>query len=152
MHADPHQADLSRADSAAPVASDTSLSSLLGGIVTDLQKLLDDHLHLLRLEVEEDFQKSKQALLPWAVGVGLMLVALLLSICATVGWLAWLHPDIPWFGWAGISAGVILVFGLILFIIARQRWRLVNPLPDKTLRSVKKTFQRIQQQVNTEPT
>jgi hypothetical protein len=58
--------DARSADS--PDSDDTSLSTLLGGIVSDMQQLLEDHLHLLKLEVQDDLQKSKNAMLPMALG------------------------------------------------------------------------------------
>jgi hypothetical protein len=134
-----------------PVTNDTSLTSLLGGIVSDVQKLLEDHLHLLRLEVVEDLNKSKNALLPLAVGGGLLLTAFLLLLVALIGWLAWLQPEIPWFGWVGIVAGSLGTLGLLLLWLAQNRWQRVNPLPEKTMLSVKKVFQRIRQQFNPEP-
>lgn len=133
-----------------PAGDDTSLSSLLGGIVNDLQELLADHLQLMKLEVQDDFQKSKNAMLPMLVGGGLMLAAFLLLIVMLIGWLSWMEPSIPWFGWSGILA---LIFGAIagaLLLIARGKWRLVNPLPERTLRTVKKTIQSINDQVNTD--
>jgi uncharacterized membrane protein YqjE len=133
-----------------PVSDETSLSTLFGGIVTDVQKLLEDHLHLLRLEVEEDFEKSKNAIYPMVIGTSLMVTAFLFLILALIGWLAWLVPSVPWFGWSAILAGTISLLGGVLLFLAFRRWQRVNPMPGKTLRSVKKAVERINQQVNVE--
>lgn len=135
---------------ATPAADDTSLSSLLGGIVNDLQDLLEDHLHLMKLEIEEDFQKSKDAMVPMAIGDSLLVAAFILIMAMMIGWLNWLMPSIPWFGWAGIVALVTAAFGGMFLLIARRKWRLVNPIPERTLRTVKKTIQSINDQVNTD--
>ena len=119
-----------------PVTNDTSLTSLLGGIVSDVQKLLEDHLRLLRLEVVDDLQKSKQALLPLVVGGGLLLTAFLVCLVALIGWLAWSVPEIPWFGWAGIVAGALMLIGVLLLWMGQFRWQQVNPVPEKTMRTV----------------
>jgi uncharacterized membrane protein YqjE len=135
-------------DETPSVTDETSLSTLFGGIVSDVQKLLEDHLHLLRLEVEEDFDKSKNAIYPMAIGTSLMVIAFLFFILALIGWLSWLVPSVPWFGWSAIMAGVIALFGGVLLFLAFRRWQRVNPMPGKTLRSVKKTVERINDQVN----
>jgi hypothetical protein len=126
-----------------PVSSDTSMSTLLGGIVSDLQKLFEDHLHLLRLEVEEDLQTSKRAMLPMAVGGSLLLTAFLLFLVSLIGCLAAWYPSIPWYGWSGILCGIFLVIGLILFLVGSSTWHSFNPLPDKTLGIVKRTMKHL---------
>lgn len=135
-----------------PAGDETSLSSLLGGIVTDLQDLLEDHLHLMKLEIEEDFQKSKDAMVPMAIGDSLLVAALILFMAMMIGWLNWLMPSIPWFGWAGIVALVTAALGGLFLLVSRRKWRMVNPIPEKTLRTVKKTIQSINDQVNTDKT
>jgi len=132
-----------------PAGDDTSLSSLLGGIVNDLQELMEDHLHLMKLEVHDDLQKSKVAMLIMAIGGSLMLIAFMLLMATLIGWLSWMEPTIPWFGWSGIIALVDGALGGLLLLIARKKWQHVNPLPEQTLRTVKKTIQSINDQVNT---
>lgn len=129
---------------------DTSLSTLLGGIVSDLQQLMEDHLHLLKLEVQDDLQKGKNAIIPMAIGWGLLVAACMLFLVMLIGWLSWLQPEIPWFTWSGILALCIGVTGGIFLIIARQRWQLVHAVPQKTIRQVKRTIQSINDQVHTE--
>jgi uncharacterized membrane protein YqjE len=135
-----------------PPSEDTSLSTLLGGIVSDVQQLMEDHLKLLKLEMQDDLQKSKNAMIPMAIGAGLMLAACMLMMVLLIGWLAWLVPEIPWYGWAGLLAIGIACIGGILLLVASQKWQLVQPLPEKTLRLVKRTIQSINNQVNTDKT
>lgn len=137
-------------DGTTPAGDDTSLSTLLGGIVNDLQDLLEDHLHLMKLEIEEDFQKSKDAMVPMAIGDSLLVAAFILLMAMMIGWLHWLMPTIPWFGWSGIVAVVTAALGGLFLLVARRKWRLVNPIPERTLRTVKKTIQSINDQVNTD--
>jgi uncharacterized membrane protein YqjE len=124
-----------------------SLSSLLGGIVTDMHQLLEEHLELLRLEVQDDFEKSKAALLPMAIGSGLVGAAGALLLAMLIGWLNWLYPTIPWFGWAGILAAILAAVGLILFIIGKTKLTTVNPIPEVTLQAVKESIQCISNKV-----
>ena len=131
-------------------SDDTSVSSLFGGIVSDMQQLLEDHLHLLKLEVQDDLQKSKNAMFPMALGMGLILAASLLLLTALVGFVSWTMPSIPWFAWSGILGFALATLALILLMIGWNRWRRVHPLPDKTFRQMKRTSQSINQQINTE--
>jgi len=131
-----------------PSSDDTSLSTLLGGIVSDLQQLLEDHLHLLKLEVQDDLQKSRAAIIPMAIGGGLLLTACMLFTALVQGWLMWLEPAVPWFVWSGLLALGVAILGGVMLIIARRRWRRVHSLPEKTLRQVKRTIESINKQVN----
>jgi uncharacterized membrane protein YqjE len=133
-----------------PQQSEPSLSSLLGGIVSDLQKLIEDHLKLLRMEVQDDFEQSKAAILPMVLGGGLMAIAVAMLFAMLVGWLNWLIPEIPWFGWAGILAITIGGIGAILWFIGKTRLNDVNPMPEATLKTVKESIQCISDQVNTD--
>lgn len=138
---DPSAAVLSNSD-------DNSLSSLLGGIVNDVQDLMEYHLHLMKLEVEDDLQKSKDAMLPMVIGSSLMLAAFILMMAMLIGWLSWMEPSIPWYGWSGVVALVTAALAGVLLLIAKRKWHFVHPLPEKTLRRVKKTIQSINDQVN----
>jgi len=133
-----------------PSGDDTSLSTVMGGIIDDVQSLLEDHLHLMKLEVEEDLEESKAAIFPMVIGGVLMLTALFMLMAVLTGWLNWLYPDIPWFGWAAIIAGVVGVLSIVLLLVGKKKWQHVNPLPEKTLRRVKKSIQSINEQVNTD--
>ena len=127
-----------------------SLSSLLGGIVTDLHMLLEEHLELLRLEVQDDFNKSKAALLPMAIGSGLLAIACAFFLATLVGWLYWLYPAIPWFGWSGIITVIVAAIATILIIVGKVKLNNVNPMPEVTLQTVKESIQCISDQVNTD--
>ena len=134
-----------------PAANEApGLSTLLGGIVTDLHKLLEQHLELLRLEVQDDFEKSKAALLPIAIGSALLGLAGFCLMAMLIGWLHWLYPDIPWYGWSGIAAGLLIAGGIILIVVGKQRLNDVQPMPETTLQSVKESIQCISDQVKTD--
>lgn len=131
-------------------AQTPSLSSLLGGIVTDMHKLIEEHLELLRLEVQDDFEKSKAALLPMAIGSGLVVSAGILLLAMLVGWLCWLYPTIPWFGWSGILALFLATVGSILYIVGKAKLNDVQPMPEVTLQTVKESIQCISDKVKTD--
>lgn len=137
-----HQPEASLPQEPPPATKDTSLSGLLGGVVSDLQSLFDDHLQMLRLEVVDDMNRGVRALIPMLIGGSLIIVALLMGIVAGVGCLSWYYPDLPWFAWTAIVATSLLGIGTVLLLIALHLWSKVHG-PKKSMSSLKRVFQRI---------
>jgi formate/nitrite transporter FocA (FNT family) len=64
-----------------------------------------------------------------------------------IGWLNWLYPTVPWFGWAGILAAILVPVGLIMVIVGKAKLNTVNPIPEVTLQAVKESIQCISDKV-----
>src|SRR5690242_18665820 len=99
-------------DDRLPTESPPSMTSLLGGIVSDLQTLIRQEVQLAKVELQREWDKAKSAAGAMAVGVGVLAVGgffLLVALaCVLAIWLPY---------WAAflIVGGVLTVLGLVLF-------------------------------------
>ena len=99
-----------------PAAHDEpSIATLLSGIVSDVQRLLKQHIELFREEVREDLRKTKRGAMAFAGALLLAIVGAAFALSFLVGLLAWAVPAVPWWGWCGIlgAAFVLIAFALV---------------------------------------
>ena len=135
-------------------ANDTAgneVSSLLRGILADMQRLLMQHLDLLHQEIREDFRKTKEAFLTIGIAGILGLIGGILLIPTLIGLLSWAFPEFPWWGWCGILAGILMILAPVLYFIGKKRLESFNPMPEKSAESVKENLKWIGNQVTTLP-
>jgi hypothetical protein len=116
-----------------------SVTGLVTGIVNDLQDLVKQHVDLLRQEVREDFQKSKEAAGSMILGAGIAGVGGLLLTFMLVHLLHWAWPALLLWHAFAIVGGAFAVVGGILVVVGRKRFATFNPLPDKTMREIQWT-------------
>lgn len=128
---------------APPVGStqqtESSVTGLVAGIISDAQTLLKQQAEMLKAEVREDFQRSKRAAEFGAIGI----------VCATVGALGLitalaylLHEQFQFAMWAswGIVGGLFMIAGFALGGFSYVLLERFNPLPDKTFNALKENI------------
>lgn len=119
----------------------SGMATLVSGIIADVQELLKQQLTLFQQELQEDFRKTKNAVLPLIVGIVLVLVAgiilaaglaLLLNALwpALALWLCFVMAGAVW----GLAAGVLVFLG-------KKKLDSFNPLPDETVGTLKENVQ-----------
>jgi len=117
-----------------------SVTELVGGILEDAQKLLKQHVDMLRAEIREDLRNAKQA--AQLLGFGAILAALgglLLAISCVYG-LSALFPDLPfWACWAMVG-GTFLLPGVVILLAGERILAVLNPLPEKSYQSLEEDF------------
>jgi len=126
-------------DKSAEPPPNQSVSALVSGIIDDAQQLIRQQAEMLKVEMREDFQRSKRAAEFGAIGV----------VCATVGVLALitalahlLHEQFQFALWAswGIIGGVFMIAGVALGGFSYVLLERFNPLPDKTFNALKENL------------
>jgi len=114
-----------------------SMAELVSGIVADAQHLFRQQIEMVKAEVKEDVQKTKQTALAFAVGgvlIGLGVV--LLAVALVYGLYAAAGPSLPlWACWAIVGGAIVLLGGVALFVGSRILAS-YNPLPDKSLHAL----------------
>lgn len=126
--------------------SPTSVTQLVGGIVTDLQTLLRQELQLAKTEIRQEWDKTKTAAGSMAAGAGLLTVAGLLLSFALVYLLAAVAIGLPlWacFAIVGVAFGLI---GGILVGVGRAKAGEVNVIPPQTAETMKENAQWLKNQ------
>jgi len=124
------------------------VAPLLRGIVNDMGDLLQQQLRFARAEIREDVRKTVSVSELFGAGalVGLMgLLVLLFGVAHLLHWLtspAGADPaTLPLWACFGIFGAAILATGAVLIVVGRQKLDKFNPLPDKTVETVKENLE-----------
>jgi hypothetical protein len=120
---------------------DPSVTTLVSGIIGDVQDLLKQQFDLLKHEVREDIRKTKNAILVAGLGVGFGLVGAVLLGLMFVYLLALTEAAPPLWVCFGICGGVILVVGIVLYVVGVAKFNSFNPLEDGTAQTIKENVQ-----------
>jgi hypothetical protein len=122
--------------------SETSVTSLVTGILNDAQELIKQQLALFKREVQEDIRKTKEAASSLALGVGTSVAGGSLLCFMIVHLLHWAWPDqLPLWGCFGIVGGVLTVTGCALAYAGKKKFESFNPLPDESAQAMKENVQ-----------
>jgi uncharacterized membrane protein YqjE len=129
---------------------DTSISSLLKGILTDLQSLMREEIALARVELTEQATRARTAAMSFGMAVAalafggtFLLIAIALGISDAFNWPAW----------AGflVVAIVLSIAGLIAYSAARRRVKAMNVVPEETVSTLKENSAWIAKRLSSEP-
>jgi protein-S-isoprenylcysteine O-methyltransferase Ste14 len=130
---------------------DASVASLLGGIVNDAQELVRKEIALARQEIREEIGNAKDAGIRLGIAIGVLAVGGLLLVLMLAQALADL---LNWPTWAGYGVvGVVLaIAGYILLSSAQKRMKQINPVPEKTVETMKENVEWIKDRTTSDRT
>lgn len=119
---------------------ESSVTSLVSGIVNDAQSLMQQQLALFREEIRTDLRKTKEAVTALAAGGTVAALAVGPFVFMLV---ALLHELALWPWWASaLLVGVVFaIVGGALIAVGVQRFRSFNPLPDQSVEALKENLQ-----------
>jgi Na+/melibiose symporter-like transporter len=130
---------------------DASVSALLSGIVGDAQDLVRKEIALARQEIREEITAAKEAATALAIASAVLaLGGLFLLVTLALG----LADLLNWPTWAGFGI-VGLVFGIagaILLSSARQKMKQINPVPERTVETMKENIEWIKDRTTSDKT
>jgi Flp pilus assembly protein TadB len=121
-----------------------SVTSLVGGIVQDIQQLVRQEIRLARTEMRQEWDKAKTAAGAMAVAAGLLGLGVLL-LCLMFVYLINYFGLALW-GCYGIVAGVLILCGLVVAGLAYARAKTVHVIPPQTAQTLKENVQWMQNQ------
>jgi len=137
-----------------PAGTPGSVAPLVAGIVDDLQELLKQNLTLFKVEVREDFKKTKEAAAALGVGIGLAVVGALHLTLMLVFLLWWAFDPaaraasgLPLWVCFAIVGGAFAGIGFALFMRGKKKLDSFNPLPDETAQALKENVQWIKNRI-----
>jgi cytochrome c-type biogenesis protein CcmH/NrfF len=128
--------------------SDQSLTSLVGGIVSDMQDLVKQQLQLTRKEVEDDLRKTAEAASLWVAGLVVLFlggIALCLMLAHLLHWLT--GPPgldlatIPLWGCFAIVGVFLVIVGVCLVAAGKRTMASVHPLDNQATQALKENVQ-----------
>jgi len=128
--------------------SDQSVTSLVGGIVSDVQDLVKQQMHLMRREIEEDIRKTTAAAALWVAGLGVLFlgaIALCLMLAHLLHWLTappgFDQATLPLWGCHAIVGVVLVIIGLCLVGAGKKAIASVHPLDNPATEALKENVQ-----------
>lgn len=122
----------------APGTAGKSIGELIGEVSDDLSRLFRQEIELAKSEMKAEAGKAgKAAGMLGAAGVGGLMTLVLLSFALVFA----LGSAMP-LGWAALIVAVIwAVVSAILYATGRQRMRQVDPMPRRTVETLKEDAQ-----------
>jgi len=125
--------------------SETSVATLIGGIVNDAKDLLLNEFTIAKLEMQQEIRKTKSAALAFAMGAGVVGIGGLFLLLMCVHGLAVLL-DIPLWGSYGLVGGLFFLVGAILLLRGKQTAEQIDVIPPKTASTLRDNAQWIKEQ------
>ena len=125
-----------------------SVTSLLRGIVSDAQDLIQQQLALFRAEIKDDFRKTVGILIVIVSGALMVAVGAVLLCFMLVHLLNSIAPDtLPLWACFGIVGGCVVLVGGIVAYAAAARFKTFNPLPDDSVQALQENVQWIKNRI-----
>ena len=123
----------------------TSVSALVGGIITDAQQLIRQEVQLARREIQEEIHKAKAAALALVVGGFLALLGTVLLSWMLVHLLYWatntVHEQFPLWACFGIVGAAFTIIGGLLLYAARSKAGDIHLVPPQTAQTLRENVQ-----------
>lgn len=111
------------------------VAELAGGIVDDVQKLVAQEAKLLRAEVEQEWEKAKEAVVHAVIGAVLATLAGIL-LAFTFVYLLHDYAKLSQFASFGIVTIVFAAIGGGFLLSGRRKAAEVNVVPEQTVESI----------------
>lgn len=96
---------------------------------------------LVRREIQEDLQKTKEGMISMALGAGMAFLGGFLLCLTAVHLLKWAAPDLPEWGCYAIVSGLVLLLSAVLLFAGKKIFASFNPLPGQALQGIKENLQ-----------
>jgi hypothetical protein len=129
--------------------SETSVATLIGGIVNDAKDLLINEFTIAKLEIQQEMRKTKSAAIAFAVGAGVLGIGGLFLLLMCVHGVAVLL-DIPLWGSYGLVGGLLLLVGVILLVRGKHTAEQIDVIPPKTASTLRDNAQWIKEQTTSD--
>jgi hypothetical protein len=120
------------AGSAPAPPQEATLTELITGIVNDATKLIDQHIDMLKAEVRDDMNCTKEAGRLAGFSVVMLTIAGLALLFGVVRFMDWLFPEVAeWIWWALLALG-FGGGGALCGYASKNVFQSFRPLPGKT--------------------
>jgi len=126
--------------------ADQSTTTLVSGIITDLQNLVEQQFLLIRREMERDVKKGLRA--ASMLGAGALVTFLGgFSFClAAAGWLHWMtggadSASIPLWGCHAIVSAMLIAVGSVLVVGGRRQLKNIKPMESPAAEALKENVE-----------
>ena len=125
------------------VPVEESTASLVGGILVDLQRLVEQQLQLTRREIEGELRRQSTAAMIVALGMAVLFLAALMLSLASAHLLHWLTSPagadparMPMWACQALVGAVLIVVGGMLAFYGQSRFRSGHPSQNQTTKNL----------------
>lgn len=115
-----------------------SVTSLVGGIIGDVQDLIKQQVALIGKEIKDDVNKSIGAAISLAAGAATVAIGGLLLLITLALVLDVYIPQLNWWGGFAIVGGVLTAVGLGLLFTALKKFESIKAMPE-SMQALKET-------------
>jgi hypothetical protein len=137
-------------DPAVKSGLEPGIATLVGGIVNDGQRLIEQQFILLRREVEDELRRLRNAVISMAMGAGTCALGGLVLVGMFVHLLN-AFTDLPLWGCYGVVGGGLIALGAMLLLIGGKGAASAHVLaPPQTTESLKENVAWLKHQTNSE--
>lgn len=120
---------------------DTSLATLVGGIVHDAQNLISQQFALLQREIQGEIRQAKNAALSLGAGAGIVALGVVFLLVAAAHALNY-YANLPLWGCYGIVGGTVTLIGAALLAYGRREAHDVHLIkPPQTAEALKENIE-----------
>jgi hypothetical protein len=122
------------------LGADPSLTSLVSGIVNDVQELSRQQLALFKAEITSDLRKTRTVAVSWSIGLAVATVGGLMLCLMLVHLINWAFDWPQWAGYA-IVGGVGVAVGAALFYAGKKKLDSFSLVPSESIHALKENVQ-----------
>lgn len=122
-------------------APEPTVASLVSGIITDAQQLIQQQVAMFRQEIHDDVRKAKEGAKALALGVALTLAGTVLLLLMLPLALHAAVPELPLWACYGIVGGVVTIGGAFVIRASFKKLESFDPLSDQSAKGVKENWQ-----------
>jgi len=128
--------------------ADQSTTTLVTGIIADLQNLVEQQFMLIRQEITRDVRQGMKAATMMAAGAAVMFLGGISFCMAAALWLHWMSlpagadlSSLPLWSCHAIVAGIMLAVGGLLTISGRTSLKTIKPLESPAATALKENVE-----------
>jgi hypothetical protein len=123
-----------------PPSSETTLTALVSGIVSDAQELLKQQVALLKHDIRADLRQTREALTSLVSGGVIAAVGAIVLSFMLVYLLYWLVPAIPLWGCFALVGLVVTAVGVILIHAGARQFAELGPPPENAAQAMRENL------------
>lgn len=117
-----------------------SVTTLVSGIIADVQQLIEQQLTMFRQEIRADIRKTWDASYSLAAGVGIVLGGIVLLLIMLPLLLQSAVPELPLWACFGIVGGILAAVGGVLVYAGIKKFESFDPLSDQSVAAFKENL------------
>ena len=124
------------------LGAEPSLSSLVGGIFEDAEKLIEHQFTLLKLDFRKDIERARNTGVILGLSFGLLTAAGLILLFMLVHLLEWLtRPHLEWWVCYAIVGSLVALAGGVLLHRGKQKIDKLDFIPEQTAQGLQENLQ-----------